>query len=236
MINSPVYYNPVCMPPLQAQKPQSQTPVKQSVIPTKPVPANKISTSNTIMDKLDKKFEEAMANGKGFTKEEEKFVEENPTGDIVKFNLDRKDYKRAVQWADISSGKERVKVLEKYLNEPAFDSLAQSKFFNNMANFERLVDIVSTLAKERNDAYQKVHSPGYRSCTIPDVTRIYADIDIGNCIKNLDRFFKSEAISDDLKTFICEATDKLSDLNFVNYSLGKENLTVKDLTNKRYFL
>ena len=59
--------------------------------------------------------------------------------------------------------------------------------------------------------------------------RMFAHIDVNNCIKNLDNFFKSEKVSEDLKKYMLNATDRLSDLWFVHMNLGTKEITADNL-------
>ena len=164
-----------------------------------------------------------------FKNEERQYLKDNPKKDITDFLIKTKNYKRAVEYVDSNGEPKNLPILQKYFNNPSFDSLANSKFTEGESGFVKLVNTIYNLDKSHSDAYNKVHSPNYRSITIPDMTANYAAIDVNNCIKNIDNFFKSEKISDDLKKYIFNKTDVLSDLWITGTTLGKKDITVDDL-------
>ena len=103
--------------------------------------------------------------------------------------LNNKDYKKAIDYVDSENKQKKYKNVKKYVNNPDFDSLAQSKFFKDPeGKFEKLLDIVSALDKTHETSYKKVHSPFYRPKYSPDTNSLYANIDVNGCLSNLNKF------------------------------------------------
>ena len=218
-INQPVTQQPAVQQPYIYQYPQMQQP---AYYPSVNVPYGYMG--GMIMDSYN-----MAPNPFIFTADERQYLKDNPNKSITDFLVKNKNFKRAVEYVDSNGEPKNLPVLQKYFNNPSFESLVNSKFAEGETNFVKLVDIIYKLDKSQSDAYKQVNSPNYRVMTIPDMNTYYANISVDNCIKNLDNFFKSEKISDDLKKYILQKTDILSDLWFVGTTLGDKNLTVDSL-------
>lgn len=228
MINTPVFYNPnsIYPPPNYMSQPYNFPQNQQCVTPPVPYPVN---LNNLPQYNPNFRVVPSFQDNFQYNQEEQQFRANNPYGDIVKFNQDKRNYKRAIEYIDYINSQKSLPNLEKYIGNPAFDSLAQSKYFKDERKFENLVKIVSSLDKTQREAYNKISSPNYYAPYIPDTNMMFAYIDVNNCIKNLDNFFKSEKVSEDLKKYMLNATDRLSDLWFVHMNLGTKEITADNL-------
>lgn len=140
---------------------------------------------------------------------------ENTESDLLK----KQDYAKLIVIQDSINGHNNTQFAGKYVNLPAFGELAQSKYFNTPANFEKLTTIVSVLEQKKQNAVATVSSPFYRPCAMPDVMSFQAKTDVGECVNNINKFFKSN-FSDDLKEYIRDNTDMLTDLKKTSINLG----------------
>ncbi|MCM1339869.1 MAG: hypothetical protein NC191_09385 [Muribaculaceae bacterium] len=153
-----------------------------------------------------------------YTPEEQEVLKTTPYHDFTQDFVNKRDYARALDYINQYEYDKDFSELKKYINNPAFDSLATSKYFSNNYGFKELATKVYTLHKAQQDAYNEVNALGYFCPYMPDIKRMYAAIDVNQCVTNLDKFFKS-GVSEDLKTFMKDGTDKLSDLWYVSHNL-----------------
>lgn len=153
-----------------------------------------------------------------YTPEELETLKKYPLYDLKAELVRKKDYSRALDLINEYSYEKDYAELKKYVNNPAFDSLVNSKYYNDLFGFEKLMNTIYELHKTQQDAYKKVTTPGYFCPFLPDVTSMYAGVDVNKCITNLDSFFKS-GFSEDLKIFIQNGTSRLSDLWYVTHNL-----------------
>lgn len=160
----------------------------------------------------------------------------NPNKPLEEYLLEKKDYGRLVEYNDYKYNQTNYPLIGKYLSTPEFKELAQNKHFSDENGFNTLIDIIAGLAKEQQKAYNLVHNPNYRSVVLPDMNSIYAGFDIGQAIKNINKFFSSK-LSEDLKTYILKETDKLNNLYWVSTNLSyldKDNPSIDALSSTRY--
>ena len=114
---------------------------------------------------------------------------------------------------------------------PAFNELAQSKYFNEPQNFKKLTTAITNIEQQRQNALITVSSPYYQSTFLPDVLQIQAQTNISQCINNINKLYKSK-FSDDLKEFIRDNTNIISDwkITAINLEyLNKENPQIEYL-------
>ncbi len=133
--------------------------------------------------------------------------------------LKQKDYAKLVSVQDYMDGTNHSHYVQKHLQTPDFQELAESKYFNTPSGFKKLTTIVSELEQKKQSAMATVYSPHYHSRTIPDVLQIQADTDVSDCVKNINKFFKSK-FSDDLKKYIRDNTTLLTDLHKTSTNLA----------------
>lgn len=133
--------------------------------------------------------------------------------------LQQKEYAKLVAVQDCLDGSNQAYYVQKYLQTPAFKELAESKYFNSPHDFKKLTTIVSTLEQKKQNAIATVSSPYYRPVMIPDVLLFQANTNVSDCISNINKFFKSK-FSDDLKTYIKDNTNLLTDLHKTSVNLG----------------
>lgn len=160
----------------------------------------------------------------------------NPQKSLEDYLLEKKDYCRLIEYQDKLYNKNDFQLIGKYLSTPDFKELAQNKCFSGMFGFDKLTDIVKELEKKQREAYQIIHNPQYRPCVIPDMNAIYAGCDVGNAIKNINKFFNSN-FSEDLKQYILKETDNFENLYWVSVNLAyldKDKPNVDDLSSFRY--
>lgn len=166
-----------------------------------------------------------------YTQDEQKFLQDNPYGNITDYLVQNKNYKRALEYLDSVAnydyGDKNVphySTIEKYADNKDFDDLAQSKYFKGAEGFKNLADIVKTINKNIEIEDAKCYNP-----KIP--------IDMETCLSRLDKFFNSK-YSEDLKEFVLHGTDKLSNLVFLEFNLDKidGNPDVKQLTEVYHIL
>lgn len=147
-------------------------------------------------------------------------------GNINPYNVDteeellqKRDYSNLVKFQDHMTGTNNSVFVEKYLNLPSFNELVQSKYFNSPNNFKKLTSSISKMEREKQDALRTVSSWFYRPGCIPDVLSYQAQTDVGKCIDNINKLFKSK-ISDDLKEYIRDSSQILSDWKITSVNLG----------------
>ena len=142
--------------------------------------------------------------------------------------LQQKDYAKLTAIQDCLDGTNRSYYVQNYLYIPAFQELAESKYFNTPQGFKKLTTIVSTLEQKKQSVVATVCSPYYRSVT-PDVLNMQAGTDVSVCLNNINKFFKSN-FSDDLKTYIRDNTGLLTDLYKTSVNLGYLDAQKPDVT------
>ena len=159
---------------------------------------------------------------------------ENTEQDLLK----NQKYVELMTFQDAYNHTNNAYYVNKYTSNASFSELAQNKFFNTPYGFQKLTNIISNLEQKKLNALYTVSSPYYVSAVIPDVTRVYAGMDVGQCIENINKFFNSK-FSDDLKTYILNDTNKLADLYFTSVNLGHlnpDNPDIEDLNSSRYMM
>lgn len=148
------------------------------------------------------------------------------------------DYTKTIENI-VPKNSEQMRITKKYMTNPSFKNLMENKFFNgNSERINGLVNIIYKLGKESEDTRKEVNTPGYFSPSLPDAKALYANIDVNNCIKNLDKLFASK-FSDDLKEYMLFDNNNLTDLWYVNTTLEylkPDSTSVKDLTQKYYMI
>ena len=142
--------------------------------------------------------------------------------------LQQKEYAKLVAVQDCLDGSNQAYYVQKYLQTPAFKELAESKYFNSPHDFKKLTTIVSTLEQKRQNAVATVSSPYYRSVMTPDMLLFQANTNVFDCINNINKFFKSN-FSDDLKIYIKNNTNLLTDLKQTSVNLGYLDMEKPDV-------
>jgi len=133
--------------------------------------------------------------------------------------LKNQDYGKLIAIQDSINAHNNAQYAGKYIGLPAFRELAQSKYFNTPKNFQKLTAIISILEQKKQNAVAMVSSPFYRTTVMPDVMMYQARIEVGDCINNINKFFKSK-FSDDLKEYLRDNKDFLTDLKNTSINLG----------------
>ncbi len=133
--------------------------------------------------------------------------------------LQQKEYAKLVAVQDCLDGSNQAYYVQKYIKTPAFRELAESKYFNTPHDFKKLTTIVSTLEQKKQNSIATVSSPYYRPVMMPDVLLFQANTNVFDCINNINKFFKSK-FSDDLKIYIKDNTNMLTDLKQTSVNLG----------------
>ena len=152
-----------------------------------------------------------------------------PYNENTEINLLRqKEYAKLVAIQDCLDGSNQAYYVQKYLQTPAFRELAESKYFNSPHDFKKLTTIVSTLEQKKQNAIATVSSPYYRPAMIPDVLLFLANTNVFDCINNINKFFKSK-FSDDLKIYIKDNTNLLTDLQKTSVNLGYLDMEKPDV-------
>ena len=129
------------------------------------------------------------------------------------------EYKKLLNLQDKRESTPKERFVSPYIGLAEFNELAQSKYFNTPSEFKKLTTIISTLEQKRQNALRTVSSPFYRSATTPDSLRIDASVDVSECVKNINKFFKS-TFSDDLKYYIKDNSEILTNLYLTSVNLG----------------
>ena len=142
--------------------------------------------------------------------------------------LRQKEYAKLVAVQDCLDGSNQAYYVQKYLQTPAFRELAESKYFNSPHDFKKLTTIVSTLEQKKQNAIATVSSPYYRPVMIPDVLLFQANTNVCDCINNINKVFKSK-FSDDLKIYIKDNTNLLTDLQKTSVNLGYLDMEKPDV-------
>ena len=142
--------------------------------------------------------------------------------------LRQKEYAKLVAIQDCLDGSNQAYYVQKYLQTPAFRELAESKYFNSPHDFKKLTTIVSTLEQKKQNAMATVSSPYYRPVMIPDVLLFQANTNVFDCVNNINKFFKSK-FSDDLKIYIKDSTNLLTDLKQTSVNLGYLDMEKPDV-------
>lgn len=133
--------------------------------------------------------------------------------------LRQKEYGKLLAVQDCLDGTNQAYYVQKHIQTPDFKELAESKYFNSPQDFKKLTTIVSTLEQKKQNAIATVSSPYYRPVMIPDVLLFQANTNVSDCINNINKFFKSK-FSDDLKIYIKDNTNLLTDLKQTSVNLG----------------
>ena len=116
---------------------------------------------------------------------------------------------------------EQKQVYLRYKDNPDFKELQSTKYYNGLDGLKSLVFNVSVLEDQKNDAIQSCSNPNfYYSPIIPNVNDApeLAKAQISDCLKNLNKFLKSNC-SDDLKDYI--VATKSHNLKFYVNNLSK---------------
>ena len=152
-----------------------------------------------------------------------------PYNENTEINLLRqKEYAKLVAIQDCLDGSNQAYYVQKYLQTPAFRELAECKYFNSPHDFKKLTTIVSTLEQKKQNAMATVSSPYYRPVMIPDVLLFQANTNVFDCVNNINKFFKSK-FSDDLKIYIKDSTNLLTDLKQTSVNLGYLDMEKPDV-------
>ena len=152
--------------------------------------------------------------------------------------LQQKEYAKLVAVQDCLDGTNQSYYVQRYLQTPAFKELAESKYFNSPQDFKKLTTILSILEQKKQNAIATVSSPYYRSVVIPDIMLWQANTNVFDCINNINKFFKSN-FSDDLKIYVRDNTNLLTDLHKTSVNLGQldaEKPDVAFLSNSMFAL
>ena len=152
--------------------------------------------------------------------------------------LQQKEYAKLVVVQDCLDGTNQSYYVQRYLQTPAFKELAESKYFNSPQDFKKLTTILSILEQKKQNAIATVSSPYYRSVVIPDIMLWQANTNVFDCINNINKFFKSN-FSDDLKIYVRDNTNLLTDLHKTSVNLGQldaEKPDVAFLSNSMFAL
>lgn len=133
--------------------------------------------------------------------------------------LRQKEYGKLLAVQDCLDGTNQAYYVQKHIQTPDFKELAESKYFNSPQDFKKLTTIVSTLEQKKQNAIATVSSPYYRPVMIPDVLLFQANTNVSDCINNINKFFKSK-FSDDLKIYVKNNTNMLTDIKKTSVNLG----------------
>jgi len=166
-----------------------------------------------------------------YTDEEKVVLTKDPNADLIVYNANNGNYGRMLDNMNLFT--EQRQLVAKYITNPSFKNMMENKFFKgNSDRITQLVNVIYKLGQDSEDIRKEVNTPGYLCPYLPDTKRLYASIDVNNCIKNVDKLFSSK-VSDDLKEYMLYSGDKLTDLWYVDTTLKYlkvDNISAKDLT------